>query len=306
MKKIGILHGRERSFPEAFCAAVNARNAGAIAEPCQLEGARMDMPKEYDVIVDRISHEVPFYQMYLKQAALLGTQVINNPFWRLADDKYFGTALVKRLGLAVPRTVILPQKEYIEDINEESLSNLRLVDWEGVISYVGLPCYIKPATGGGWKSVSRCDSLEDLIHNYDQSGQLVMMVQEGIEWEAYARLLCIGRKHIRIAPWDPTLPHHERYSKANFDYSEELHALMVEQALQLNGALGYDMNTVEFAIKDGVPYAIDFTNTSPDFDRTSLREADFDWVVEKMCDLAFELAFDDPPSEVPARWSELL
>ncbi|MAG58896.1 MAG: hypothetical protein CMJ83_21630 [Planctomycetes bacterium] len=306
MKTIGILYGQERTFPEAFCTAVNARDAGCHAEPVTIDAIRHDMDRRYDVIVDRISHEVPYYQTLLKQCSLQGTAVINNPFWRMADDKYFGTVLISKLGIAVPRTVLLPQREYIDDIKPESLTNLRLVDWEAVGAYVGYPCYLKPATGGGWKSVSRCDSVDQLLQAYNDSGQLVMMLQEGIEWTAYARLLCIGKEDILIAPWDPMLPHHQRYTEASFSYGADLETKMIEQAQILNRALGYDMNTVEFAIRDGVPYAIDFTNTAPDFDQHSLTEAHFDWVVEKMSDVAIRRAQEDNPSPTAPTWKELL
>ncbi|NRA98030.1 MAG: hypothetical protein HRU14_17675, partial [Planctomycetes bacterium] len=132
MKRIGVLFGQERTFPEAFCHAVNARDTGATAEPVEIEALRHDSERPYDVIVDRISHEVPYYQMFLKQCALLGTRVINNPFWRIADDKYFGTVLAARLGVAVPKTLLLPQREYVADIKPESLTSLRLVDWEKI------------------------------------------------------------------------------------------------------------------------------------------------------------------------------
>ena len=303
MKRIGILHGRERSFPQAFCSEINSRNAGAVAEPVALASIRHDMARPYDVIVDRISHEVPYYQTYLKQCSLLGTKVINNPFWRIADDKYFGTCLAARLGIAVPRTVLLPQQQYIDDITPESLSNLRLVDWERVGAYVGYPCFLKPASGGGWKNVSKCADLEKLLNAYNESHQLVMMLQEGIQWEAYARLVVIGQTEVLVAPWDPLKPHHERYTKASFHYSAELEAKMVAQAKVLNQALGYHMNTVEFAIRDGIPYAIDFTNTAPDFDAASLTENHFRWVVQKMSDLAIRRAFE--PAVAPAEAAHL-
>lgn len=307
MKKVGIIHGRERTFPEAFVAEINRRDAGVQAEAARVDAIRHDMPRDYDVLVDRISHEVPFYQTWLKQCALLGTRLINNPFKRLADDKYFGTCLVARLGVAVPRTVLLPQKDYIEDISPESLSNLRLVNWDGVSAWTGFPCYLKPADGGGWKGVSRCDDAETLLANYDDSGTSAMMLQEGIEWDAYARLLCIGRRDILIAPWDPTKPHHERYTSANFSYGQELEERMIAQGRLINEALGYDMNTVEFAIRDGVPYAIDFTNTAPDFDRNSLTEDHFNWVVEKMADLAIRRAHEEPREEdLPKSFTQML
>ncbi len=306
-KKIGIMHGRERSFPEAFVAEVNRRNSGFVAEPVRVDAGRHDMDREYAVIVDRISHEVPFYRTYLKQAALNGTQIINSPYWQLADDKYFGTCLAAKLGIAVPRSIVLPQREYIEDISPESLTNMIFLNWEAVGSWVGYPCYLKPAHGGGWKSVFKCKNLEELLKNYNGSGRMVMMLQEGIEWEAYARLICIGKEHIRIAPWDPSRPHHERYSHASFNYSKDLEKLMIDQAVKLNTALGYDMNTLEFAIRDGVPYAIDFLNTAPDFDRSSLTSETFDWVVSTMAELSIERAkAKKAPSQTPPRWDKLI
>lgn len=306
MKKVGILHGRERSFPEAFCQRINSMNAGVHAEPVQVDALRHDMDRPYDVIVDRLSHDVPFYQTFLKQCSMMGTRVINNPFWRVADDKYFGTALIARLGVAVPRTVLLPQCEYIDDISPESLTNLRLVDWEAVGHHVGFPCYLKPADGGGWKGVSKSKDLGELIENYRASGQEVMMLQEGIEWQSYARLLCIGKEDIMIAPWNPELPHHQRYTGADFNYGPELEHKMIEQGKLINRALGYDMNTVEFAIRDGIPYAIDFTNTAPDFDRASLSEPHFEWVVQKMSELATRRAHEEAPAADQEGWKHFL
>ena len=57
---------------------------------------------------------------------------------------------------------------------------------------------------------------------------------------------------------------------------------MLDGAWALNHALGYDMNSVEFAIKDGVPYAIDFTNPAPDMDVHSILPKHFQMVVEAM------------------------
>ncbi len=306
MKHIAILHGRERTFPEAFCAEINRRNLGVTATEARIGYATTDLHRVYDVIVDRISHEVPFYQTWLKQQALEGAFVVNNPFWKLADDKYFGTVLAARLGVAVPKSILLPQREYLEDITAASLSNMLLTNWEEVGAFTGWPCYLKPAHGGGWKSVFKCDSMETLLHNYNRSGTQLMMLQEGIVWDAYARLICIGKKNIRIAPWNPDMAHHERYTKADFNYGPELEALMIRQGQLLNEALGYDMNTVEFAVRDGIPYAIDFMNTAPDFDRNSLTGDSFDWVVKAMADLCIECALKPGESQLPKRCTDML
>jgi hypothetical protein len=267
----------------------------------------LDESRRYDVIIDRISHEVTYYQTYLKRAVLAGTYVINNPFWRIADDKFFGTSLASRLGVAVPRTVALPNKSYPEGIVGESLGNLVYpLDWERVVAYTGLPAFIKPHWGGGWRQVSRVESLSDLIAAYDQSGGYCMIVQEAVEWDQYVRCLCIGKSEILPVPWDPRRHHFERYTGAADDRLDSaLERRVVDDARRLNEALGYDMNTVEFAVRDGVPYAIDFMNSAPDFDITSLGEEYFAWVVRAMADLAIARALE-PGKRSVHRWDDAL
>ena len=105
--KIGILVGREGTFPQALISEINNRNAGVSAEYIKLGGVRMAEPCPYDTIIDRISHDVPFYRAYLKSAVLAGAKVINNPFWWNADDKFFNYSLATYLGIAVPKTILL-------------------------------------------------------------------------------------------------------------------------------------------------------------------------------------------------------
>src|SRR5258707_10846454 len=114
MKKVGLLCGREYSFPRAFIVRVNqlGKAGGVAAEFVKPGGTRMNEPAEYSVIVDRISHEVEYYRGYLKHAVLQGTYVINNPFWWTADDKFFNYSVAAKLGLAIPKTVLLPQTGY--------------------------------------------------------------------------------------------------------------------------------------------------------------------------------------------------
>jgi glutathione synthase/RimK-type ligase-like ATP-grasp enzyme len=305
MNRVGLLVGRERSFPDALIHEVNRRDSGVAAEYVRLGGTRIDELVPYRVIVDRISHEVTYYQPHLKYAVLSGVAVINNPFWRIADDKFFGTALAQRLGVAVPRTLVLPNKNYPEDIIPESLRNLVYpLDWDAVVGYVGLPAIIKPHWGGGWRHVSLVHSLDELIRRYDESDRLCMIVQEFINWEEYVRCLCIGKTNVLPVRYDPTRAHFERYLVGTEPLPPALEARIVADAIKLNQALGYDMNTVEFAVRDGIPYAIDFMNSSPDFDVTSLRDY-FPWVVHAMADLVIERAAA-PPSAPPLRWDALL
>ena len=305
--RVGLLVGREESFPEALILDVASRKAGVTVEYAELSAPSALEAPPYDVLVDRISHEVTVYQPYLKLAALYGTRVVNNPFWRIADDKFFNAGLASRLGLAVPKTLLLPQKTYGPDVNSESLRNLRYVDWEQVAHRLGFPMYLKPHWGGGWKAVSRVTNMSELMAAYDKSGQLTMILQEDIHWTQYLRCLVIGQRDVRPALWDPRLPHAERYKRAHETMprmSVELTELVMDGALKITQALGYDMNTVEFAVRDGVPYAIDFMNSAPDFDIASLGQAHFDWVVGRMSELVIDLARTPIPQRY--RWDDLL
>ncbi|KAF0247347.1 MAG: hypothetical protein FD167_3252 [bacterium] len=307
MLKVGLLVGRERSFPNALIEEVNKRNEGVVAEYVKVGEIASNATCPYQVIVDRISHEVAFYQTYLKTATLNGTVVINNPFWRMADDKFFGTALVEKLAIAIPKTVVLPMHSYPESIVSESLINLKFpVEWENIIDYIGLPAILKPHWGGGWKAVNKVHSLEELLLYYDKSEQLCMMLQEYIDWQQYVRCICIGKKESLITNWDPSKPHFERYSGVDQNLDPILTERIRQDAIKINEALGYDMNTVEFAIRDGVPYAIDFMNSAPDFDLTSLTEKYFPWVVNKMATLVIESAKQAINKQPEYRWNELM
>src|SRR5439155_1829228 len=261
--KIGLLVGREWSFPPAFLEEVQRRGEGVTAEYVKLGGTRMNEPCPYAVIIDRISHEVPYYRSYLKNAALQGVTVINNPFMWTADDKFFEATLAVKLGVAHPKTVVLPNKDYVPGIvPHESLRNLVYpLDWKGIVEHIGLPCVLKDAHGGGWRNVSICHSMEEVILHYNQSGLLTMVVQEFIRWEQYIRCMCLGQQDVLPMKYDPR---ERRYLVDQQQMSSDLGRRVVDDSLKLVRALGYDMNTVEWAVRDGIPYAIDFMNPAPD------------------------------------------
>lgn len=288
-ERIGLVVGMEDTFPPAFIAKVN-ETPGFLAEIVKFGGTRAhDEPLTHRVIVDRMSHEVPFYRFHLKAAALAGSYVINDPFWWSADDKFFGFSLATKLGVAVPRTVLLPSKAYIPGVDpRRSLRNLQYpLDWEGIGKYVGFPAILKPADGGGWKNVSRVDSLEDLFRQYDASGQLVMTLQEFIDFDEYVRCICIGREFILPIKYDPR---RRCYVEADNFLPKSVEAKVLDGAWALNQALGYDMNSVEFAIRDGVPYAIDFTNPAPDLCVRSLMPRYFHTCVDQMAKFVVKAA----------------
>lgn len=287
--RIGLLVGREWSFPPAFIEAVAKKNAGVIADYIKLDATPMNQPVPYTLIIDRISHEVGFYRTFLKHATRMGTRVINNPFMWSADDKFYDATVAVQSGVAHPKTMVLPNKDYIPGISHtESLRNLAYpLSWKTVADYIGFPCVLKDAHGGGWRDVYVCESMEELLHHYNSSGLLTMVVQEFIRWDQYVRCMVLGRNEVLPMPYDPR---ERRYIPDPGYLPKDVESKCVADALTLCNALGYDMNTVEFAVKDGVPYAIDFMNPAPDMDIYSLTPTYFAWVVEHMADLAIRLA----------------
>lgn len=291
MKKIGILFGQENSFPQAFTDRVNRFcEPGMHAEFVVIDQALQGQAGEYAVIIDRISHDIPFYRAWLKNAALDGSAVINNPFWWSADEKFFNNALALSLDIPVPKTALLPSFELPPDTNARSFRNLRYpMDWEAIFRYTGFPAYMKPFAGGGWKDVYRIENKEAFFTIHAQTGQNVMLLQEEILFEEYYRCYCIGGKHVKIMPYEPRNPPADRY-KAGFQPSENLYQAMEHYVIALNRALGYDFNTVELAVREGIPYAIDFCNPAPDADLVSVGEENFEWVVNTMAQYAIERA----------------
>lgn len=302
--KVGLLVGREWSWPPAFLEEVNRRKEGVAAEYIKLGGTRMNEPCPYAVIIDRISHEVPYYRSYLKNAVLQGTHVVNNPFMWTADDKFFEGSLAARVGVAHPKTTVLPNKDYIPGIvHDESLRNLIYpIDWQAIVDYVGLPCVLKDAHGGGWRAVHVCGSLGELLRHYNESGLLTMVVQEFIAWQQYVRCLCLGQEEVLPMRYDPRA---RKYVVDRTHLGPQLSRRIVDDSLKLVRALGYDMNSVEWAIKDGVPYAIDFMNPAPDMDINSLMPEYFEWAVKHMADMAIRLAKRPRAQLAELRWSRL-
>lgn len=306
--KIGLLCGREYSFPPAFLERVNALGAahGITADLVKLGGTRMDAPPEYRVIVDRISHEVEYYRGAMKQAVLQGTYLINNPFWWTADDKFFNYAVMHRLGVAIPRTVLLPQKGYPADVDltPESLRNLAFpIDWDALLDYVGRPAILKPYSGGGWRHVYKVHDRKELLAAYEGTSPYPMTLQQFIDFDRYVRCFTFGKTDITPVAYDPR---ERRYLVDHAYLSSELGARVVKDAQTINLALGYEMNTIEFAVQDGIPYAIDYLNCAPDFERDRITDFYFDHVVEKMSRLVIDCAVNGGPAQSWPRWEEML
>ena len=306
-KKIGILFGMEDTFPWALINAVNERGGGAVdCGPVEISYVKDDGLFPYALILDRISHEIPFYRTYLKCAAASGVKIVNNPIWWSADDKFFDNLVAKGAGVAVPKTVLLPHKQHPPNTEAKSFRNMRWVKWDEVFDYLGFPIFMKPAYGGGWKDVYKVHDPDEFFAAYDQTRDLTMMAQEAIEFELYYRCYVLGRKRVRIMAYDPKQPFHLRYVQNPPPMEPAFEQRVRRDAIALCEALGYDMNTVELAVRDGTPYAIDFMNCAPDADLHSVGRENFDWMVNNMADVLIEMAQVPRALELTGTWHERL
>ncbi|MBM3725837.1 MAG: hypothetical protein FJW40_10490 [Acidobacteria bacterium] len=308
MKKIAVLYGMENTFPPALVDRINEMNVpGVTAEHLRTGGVRMAEPCPYRVIVDRISHDIPFYRAYLKNAVLGGAIVINNPFWWSADDKFFNYALASKIGIAIPRTVLLPHKSHPAGTTDRSMRNLEYpLDWDSIFNYIGFPAFLKPHAGGGWKNVYKVDSPEELFRAYDETADLCMTLQAAVNFTDYYRCYVIGRERVHIMRYDPRQPHADRYVKNAPPVEPAMYERVVGDCLKICRTLGYDLNTVEFAVEDGVPYAIDFLNPAPDADIHSVGEENFRWVVNAVAELAVKKALSGEDARDEYHWSRFL
>ena len=307
MATIGVLFGMENFFPGALVERINAMGVpGVTAEFVQIGGVKMEGSCPYRVVIDRISHDIPFYRAWLKVAALGGAYVVSNPFWSSADDKFFNYALAVRLGVAVPPTVLLPHKEHPPGTTDKSMRNLRYpLNWDEVFEYVGFPAFLKPFDGGGWRDVFQVQSRDEFFASYDQTRTLCMTLQRGVNFTEYFRCYVVDQREVHVMSYDPRAPFHERYVKSPPAYPPGLIERVTKDALTLCRALGYDLNTVEFAVEDGVPYAIDFMNAAPDADPHSVGPENFEWIVDAVSRMAVKKA-QEPPVLPDLRWAPML
>jgi len=288
-KRIGILIGRETEWPDAFLQAVNQSGENVVAELVKVGGTFMDDDCQYDVIIDRISNEAPYYRAYLKYAALCGSFIINNPFIWSADSKFYGIALVNKLGMTSPRTVALPNKYIrLQDAGPDAFRNLVYpMNWEGIVDYVGVPAIFKDINSGGRHVVYRVHDIDELVQRYDESGTHTMILQELIESDVHIHCLVIGQREVLALQYDVA---NGRYLPELTHTNDKLNTQLVQDALTLTRAYQYDVNMVEFVVKDGRSFVINSTNPTPVIDHQLMTAAQFDWCINEMAKLAIDRA----------------
>ncbi len=299
MKNIGVLFGNEKSFPQTLIDRVNTIVPKKVrAESIVVGAVRIDQLPRYQVILDRVSNAVPYYRSILKLAALNGSHVINNPFWKCADDNFFNAVLAERLNIKVPKTAIIPSKEMPEGTGPVTMRNLQYpLDWDYVFDYIGFPCILKPNLGSGAYTSFKVYNRTEFFATYDLTGPKLMIVQEAIEYDQYFRVYTIGYKHTKIMTYNPEQPMHLRYSPEAPQLDETVKDKIETVCKKLCKSLGFDFNAVEVAIKDGEVYVMDCLNPTPNADKEFLKEDNFEWLVDTMSDYLVEQALHSQPQK---------
>ena len=307
MKKVGILFGQEDTFPHAFIDRVNARKVdGVVAEPVRIDKVIQGEPSGYDVIIDRISQDVPFYRAYLKNAALNGTAVVNNPFWWSADEKFFNNCLATKIGVAVPKTVLLPSHEPPPDTSDEVVPqpglsaglgrDLRLRRLAGLLQAVRRRRLEERLPGGEPGPVlPRLQRDRPARHDAPGGDRLQRVLPLLLPSTAVTSTSC--------STTPAAVPPALREGTARRSIPALLQKVH-DDVLALNQWLGYDFNTVEFAVRDGIPLAIDFCNPAPDADVNSIGQDNFDWIVEAAADMAIRKAQAHVDGRDNLRWGQ--
>lgn len=284
---VGVLVGRESSFPPALIEAVNRRGEGVTAALVKVGTPALGDPAPYDVIIDRISHQVPFYRTWLMHAIVHGARVINDPFSTPPENRFLTASLASRLGIRTPGMVLLPHKEHAPSVNHpDALRNLDYpLDWEGVVRRVGVPCVLREAEGMAGRRVHICRSPEELLGHYDQSGQRLMLVQEYVEWERFIRCVCVGRTEVVAVEFSAG----ERRFPLDQHPGDRMGRWVVEQSRRLSETLEWDLCSVDWAVRGEEGIAIDI-NPTPVLDAHSLSVGHFEEVVHRVAELALRLA----------------
>jgi hypothetical protein len=180
------------------------------------------------------------------------------------------------------------------------------LDWDGIFGYVGFPAFLKPHNGGGWRDVYKVNSREELFAAYDQSRDLCMTLQAAVNFSEYFRCYVVDQKKVHTMRYDPGQPHHLRYVPGNPAPEPHLAERIERDCLTLCRALGYDLNTVEFAVENGIPYAIDFMNPAPDAAVESVGVDNFRWIVDAVGEMAIKRVLEPAPAGAQLRWAAFL
>lgn len=286
---IGMVLGNEISMPDSFEGLLKHLNLKVNykgeeftfkTDRITIEPFNIRYQPKYDVVIDRVSHWHINPREWLKKIIIDGVYVVNNPFNFQSMEKHTGFCMLAKLGVFIPDTWLLPQKDQ-SDLLQESLELYsKFFNLDEIANSIGFPMYMKPYDGGGWVGVKRLENLEELHEAYDESGKRMMHLQKSVEYQKFCRALNIGPQILPMQ-YDPDRPLHERYV-INFDFLSPKEGKSMVDLTKLVGAVfGWEYNSCEVGIIDEILYPIDFCNAVPDSSVMSLH-FHFPWVIKSL------------------------
>jgi hypothetical protein len=286
---IGLLLGAEEDWPRAFeeilhrVGPVRDKDGRAHeleAERLTIEPFDLNDPVRTDLVIDRLAYWYYHPREWLKKAALMnGTYLLNSPFTFQSMEKHSAYCAMLRLGLKIPRTVLVPYKNPVDNVRwaYTSAKYNREFDLDAIADDLGYPMYMKPFDGGGWRGVSRINNRDDLHRAYDASGEMLMHLQATIEYDVFARALSIGPETM-VMNFRPDEPMHNRYAVSHGFLSESAGHQCVAISRVVNAFFGWDFNSAEMLVKGEDVHPIDYANACPDVAVTSLHYY-FPWAI---------------------------
>ena len=278
---IGLLLGTEEDWPRAFETLLGRigpiKHEGTThelsTERITIEPFPLDYKPRYDLVIDRLAWWYYVPREWLKKVALMDdVYLLNSPFTFQSMEKHAAYCAMLRLGIKVPKTVLIPHKNPPETSRFQytAAKYNQPFDLGEVAEQVGYPLFMKPFDGGQWVGVSRIRDRDELVRAYDESGQRLMHLQASVEgFDAFARSLSIGPETM-VMKFRPDLPMHDRYAVEHDFLSPQLGWEVETISRLVNAFFRWEFNSCEILVRGDDAHPIDYANASPDVAVTSL------------------------------------
>jgi hypothetical protein len=307
---IGLLLGAEEDWPQAFEQIlrfvgplhVDGSSHSVATERLTIEPFDLTDPVRTGLVIDRLAHWYFHPREWLKKAALFdGTYLLNSPFTFQSYEKHAAYCAMLRLGLKVPKTILVPYKNPIDNHRwtYTSAKYNRPFDLDVLAAELGYPLYMKPFDGGGWRGVSRINNPDDLHRAYDQSGEMLMHLQATVDYEHFARALSIGPETM-VMDFRPDEPMHNRYAVTHEFLSPSAGHQTSAISRIVNAFFGWEFNSAEMLVAGDEVYPIDYANACPDVSLTSLHYY-FPWAITALVRWSVYCLVTGRPSNVDLR-----
>ena len=289
--QIGLLLGAEEDWPRAFEAVLGMVGPITIdgvthtlgAERLTIEPFDLTDPVRTPLVIDRLAHWYYHPREWLKKAAMVnGTYLLNSPFTFQSMEKHSAYCAMLRLGLKVPKTVLVPYKNPVDNVRwaYTSAKYNQPFDLEALAADLGYPLYMKPFDGGGWRGVSRINNADDLRKAYDASGEMLMHLQATVDYDVFARALSIGPETM-VMDFRPEQPMHNRSQVSHGFLSASAGHETAAISRIVNAFFAWEFNSAEMLVAGDEVYPIDYANACPDVAITSLHYY-FPWAIKAL------------------------